>query len=708
MATPSAWADFDTHRHNVKTNTVDRLKQILTGFNDECGTNLTKGGKKQDLIDRITRALDTWRATNDTDKWTKARTIMQQVRQPRSYSSSSYTGDHTYTTSAHHASFQPSGSSNYSHINNAGSSSEHIPRYNPYAPPRRPTVPSTTSQAAPAAAPPSIRFKASPFFRVDRAVSSVVECPESGSAVDRRQQTLMFTLSNDALQKLSTPEPKYQLRLYCTSSMYWTQSGGFKTATMPCPIEFPPTCEVRVNGTALSANLKGMKKKPGTAPPPDLGKLLRTTPATPNRIEMVYVNSQQPAQPKKYYLVVMLVEVTTVEQLIDRLKKGKYKSKQEIFAKMFQSSSEDDDIVAGHQKMSLKCPLSYMRIQTPTRSVHCVHPQCFDAMSWFSVMEQTTTWLCPVCEKVLNPEELIIDGYFDEILKHTPEDVEDVIVEPDGDWHTADNKHGSEKWKAAHAPVKPVQPKPASPVKKRSSTPQDLLTNRTNGSSQSRPSNAEIVILDSDDEDEGRVKRELSPSFDGMAARGRSSMSSVSQPPRSATQSSDVIDLTLDTDDDEPPARPAPAPAPMASLSTAPVAKRKAPDAPSPTEQIWKKSRGDGPGSSSPASGASAPATSTGHRNGLLPLQESFPLPRPGTSQAHLATASGSTRYQPSYSPNSPTYPQYMPLTPSAQPPRRLSGNTPRQPYASPMDGRYANVPHMNGATSSSPESWRT
>lgn len=26
-------------------------------------------------------------------------------------------------------------------------------------------------------------------------------------------------------------------------------------------------------------------------------------------------------------------------------------------------------------------------------------------------MEQTTTWLCPVCEKALNPDDLMIDGY---------------------------------------------------------------------------------------------------------------------------------------------------------------------------------------------------------------------------------------------------------------------------------------------------------
>lgn len=48
----------------------------------------------------------------------------------------------------------------------------------------------------------------------------------------------------------------------------------------------------------LSANLKGMKKKPGTAPPPDLGKAVRHTAGAANRVEMVYVNSQQPVQTK--------------------------------------------------------------------------------------------------------------------------------------------------------------------------------------------------------------------------------------------------------------------------------------------------------------------------------------------------------------------------------------------------------------------------
>ena len=98
---------------------------------------------------------------------------------------------------------------------------------------------------------------------------------------------------------LNSPSPKYQIRLYCTSSAHYTPPGQFRSpVTTPCPIEFPPTCEVRVNGQTLTANLKGLKKKPGTAPPPDIGKHVRQTQNATNRVEMIYVNSQQPTPPK--------------------------------------------------------------------------------------------------------------------------------------------------------------------------------------------------------------------------------------------------------------------------------------------------------------------------------------------------------------------------------------------------------------------------
>ncbi|KAG5638656.1 hypothetical protein H0H81_011208 [Sphagnurus paluster] len=442
----------------------------------------------------------------------------------------------------------------------AGSSS--LARYDPYAPPRKPVAPvastSTTTK------PTGIRFKESPFFHVEQAVSTVMECPESTSATDRRQQTVSFTLTNDHLVKLKAPGSKYQLRLFCTSSIFYSGPNSFRTNNVPCPIEFPPTCEVRVNNVQLTANLKGLKKKPGTAPPPDILKFCRLN-AVPNKIEIVYVNSQQPSQSKKYYIVVMLVEATTVERLVADLKSTRYRSSQHIRQSMIASLSEDDDIVAGPQKMSLKCPLSYMRVNTPCRSSQCVHSQCFDATSWFSVMEQTSTWLCPVCERVLDSKDLIIDGYFDEILKQTPESIEDVIVEADGEWHTSDNKYGSTAWKVPHPAV-------TAPVRKPLPTPQPTPKLDINGKAKATQ---EIFILDSDDEDEGQVKRELSPALAGYEG---------ALVPQAQTQADAVIDLTLDSDDEQPP-------------PTKQAGKRKASDTDfssgSPTEQLWKKSRID-------------------------------------------------------------------------------------------------------------------
>lgn len=118
-------------------------------------------------------------------------------------------------------------------------------------------------------------------------------------------------------------------------------------------MEFPPTCEVRVNGKILSANFRGIKKKAGTAPPADITEYVRTgNPGVGNQIEMVYVNSSPPVPNKvsisspsqlklthkqkpiaqKYYLVVNLVQVTSVEQLVEQLKRHR-QPKEVVIAK---------------------------------------------------------------------------------------------------------------------------------------------------------------------------------------------------------------------------------------------------------------------------------------------------------------------------------------------------------------------------------------
>ncbi|KAJ6575057.1 PINIT domain-containing protein [Mycena capillaripes] len=579
-STNDVWSDFDTIRHNIKHNTVDKLKQILSGLNDECGTGFSKSGKKQEIIDRIVSTLDHWRTSSMTEKWIKAKAVVTQVR---------FHGSYTNTNSTPLVPAIVPQSPSYSTaptlgkapvLSSAGASTSTFGRYDPYAPPRKPAATASSGPSTRAA----VRFKESPFFRVLQTVSTVQECPESSGATDRRQQLLTFNLTDEHIAKLKSDSSKYQLRLFCTSSAFYSPTlSSFRPNAGPCLIEFPPTCEVRVNNVQLGANLKGLKKKPGTAPPPDISKYIRLSTTNnskaSNKVEMIYVNSQQPVQPK-FFLLVQLVETVNVEFLVQELRKTGYKSSNDIRREMISSMTVDEDIVAGPQKMSLKCPLSYMRVNTPCRSRKCTHSQCFDATSWFSVMEQTTTWLCPVCERTLDSKDLIIDGYFDEILKQSPESVEDVVVEADGEWHTSDNKYGSPAWKASHAPA--VIPKAAAPPRKfvPAKSPSHTPSRGVNGDPNGKRKATEIVVLDSDDEDEGRVKRELSPSFASSSSVNRS-FGSVPGETVSASQADDVIDLTLDSDDDEPPPRPA--------------AKRTASEAgiASPTEQIWKKGRLD-------------------------------------------------------------------------------------------------------------------
>lgn len=67
-------------RHTIKNHTVDKLKQILSGLNEECGTHFSKSGRKQEIIDRIVSVFDSWRVSNIEAKWNIAKAIVLQVR----------------------------------------------------------------------------------------------------------------------------------------------------------------------------------------------------------------------------------------------------------------------------------------------------------------------------------------------------------------------------------------------------------------------------------------------------------------------------------------------------------------------------------------------------------------------------------------------------------------------------------------------------
>lgn len=104
------------------------------------------------------------------------------------------------------------------------------------------------------------------------------------------------------------------------------------------------------------------------------------------------------------------------------------------------SKARDADIVTTASVLSLKCPLSTLRIDLPCRSIACKHNQCFDATSYLQLQEQGPTWLCPICNNPAVFENLAVDEYVKNILKSTSKSVDQVTIQPDGRWELHSKK----------------------------------------------------------------------------------------------------------------------------------------------------------------------------------------------------------------------------------------------------------------------------
>jgi hypothetical protein len=119
--------------------------------------------------------------------------------------------------------------------------------------------------------------------------------------------------------------------------------------------------------------------------------------------------------------------------------------------------------------------------------------------------------------------------------------VDEVTIEPDGEWHTDDNRYGSAKWLAS-AP-KPVIAKSQPPS--RSSMPPP--TNDSSSPATDKGKGKAVVILSSDGEDD-----DLDVPLANGRTNGRETSASVNYAaPSRASANQEVIDLTFDSDDDD-------------------------------------------------------------------------------------------------------------------------------------------------------------
>jgi E3 SUMO-protein ligase PIAS1 len=198
-----------------------------------------------------------------------------------------------------------------------------------------------------------------------------------------------------------------------------------------------------------------------------------------------------------------------------------------------------------------------MRLVRPVRSSKCSHLQCFEAKWWIVGNEKHPQWLCPLCNRALRFDELIVDGFSLDILDVVPDKYDEVVIEADNAWHTEDGAYGSSSWLALNAKSAQATRAPTPKEEQEDSKPDHF---RLSTSPDPKGKRKAIEILSSDDEEEEPLAKSNSVLQVPTQSRPYSAAPSTScqpsaQPPApgpSKPANNAVIDLTLsDSDDDD-------------------------------------------------------------------------------------------------------------------------------------------------------------
>ncbi|KAL6181889.1 hypothetical protein ACLB2K_048537 [Fragaria x ananassa] len=103
------------------------------------------------------------------------------------------------------------------------------------------------------------------------------------------------------------------------------------------------------------------------------------------------------------------------------------------------SSNSDTDIVEGPSRISLNCPISFTRIQTPVKGHLCKHLQCFDFRNYITMNIRRPRWCCPHCDQYVCYLDIRVDQNIVKVLREVGENVFKVNISVDGSWKVSEN-----------------------------------------------------------------------------------------------------------------------------------------------------------------------------------------------------------------------------------------------------------------------------
>ncbi|CAI5226352.1 ANM_HP_G0082040.mRNA.1.CDS.1 [Saccharomyces cerevisiae] len=205
---------------------------------------------------------------------------------------------------------------------------------------RKTSTTSSTSRAPPLTNPdassssssfavPTIHFKESPFYKIQRLIPELVMNVEVTGG--RGMCSAKFKLSKADYNLLSNPNSKH--RLYLFSGMINPLGSRGNE-----PIQFPFPNELRCNNVQIKDNIRGFKSKPGTAKPADLTPHLKPY-TQQNNVELIYAFTT-----KEYKLFGYIVEMITPEQLLEKVLQHPKIIKQATLLYLKKTLREDEEM----------------------------------------------------------------------------------------------------------------------------------------------------------------------------------------------------------------------------------------------------------------------------------------------------------------------------------------------------------------------------
>eukprot|EP00638_Chattonella_subsalsa_P003096 CAMPEP_0117776188 /NCGR_PEP_ID=MMETSP0947-20121206/27603_1 /TAXON_ID=44440 /ORGANISM="Chattonella subsalsa, Strain CCMP2191" /LENGTH=812 /DNA_ID=CAMNT_0005603075 /DNA_START=196 /DNA_END=2634 /DNA_ORIENTATION=- len=375
--------------------------------------------------------------------------------------------------------------------------------------------------------------KGDPFLKVEDDVLAepILFSPHQHDA-GRQRLAFQFQLSAPQQKKLVESLQKYppstdETRSICLMLRCYRfeKDAKHEAARLHC---WPLDTALRINGQYVTVKQRkiswqgNQKKVSGFSEPHDI--FYYCVNGGQNKIEMACTDTQ------KFAVVLQIIKKATVDEVFQLVKDSSTWTEEDtliILKKSFQVTCIDDSDDEGGggenldssatSRLSIKCPVGLIRIQTPAKGRRCKHLPCFDLLTYLSFNQRPgkSQWKCGVCHEPMVPTELCIDPYLTKILDMIDEDddYDEVVLRPDGSWSFPDPDTED------HPPASAKKPRASSGKSRASAAGESMnelpLKASTNGFLNDEPSEASAPVgqaasgqvidlcLSSDEEEEG-------------------------------------------------------------------------------------------------------------------------------------------------------------------------------------------------------------